>query len=257
RAGAALAAAFGKADRATDLDHQADRLRHRFEAAFWCDDLGAYALALDGDKRPCRVRSSNAGQCLFTGIADPERAVRVAHGLMASDSYSGWGVRTLAATEARYNPMAYHNGSVWPHDNALIAYGFSRYGLQELAVRVLAGLFEAGAYFDLHRMPELFCGFDREPGEGPTLYPVACAPQAGAAASVFLLLQSCLGLGVSGTEPQVWFTRPRLPPFLREVRITNLAVGGAVLDLLLVRHEGDVGVNVLRGEGEVEVTVSK
>jgi glycogen debranching enzyme len=257
RAAAVVAAALGRQDRAAELNRQADRLRERFEEAFWCDELGTYAIALDGAKRPCRVRSSNAGHCLFAGVADPGRAARVARGLLSGDSFSGWGVRTLAAGEARYNPMAYHNGSVWPHDNALIAYGFSRYGMQDLATRLLTALFEAGTHFDLHRMPELFCGFSREPGEGPTPYPVACAPQAWAAASAFMLLQSCLGLWVSGAQRQVYFTRPRLPSFLREVRINNLAVAGATVDLLFVRHEGDVGVNVLRREGDVEVTVAK
>src|SRR5262249_33352787 len=219
--------------------------------------LGTYALALDGEKRPCRVRSSNAGQCLFAGIADAQRAASVARNLMATDSFSGWGVRTLPVNEARYNPMAYHNGSVWPHDSALIAFGFSRYGMQHLAASLLTGLFEAGTYLDLHRMPELFCGFPRDPGEGPILYPVACAPQAWAAASAFMLLQSSLGLWVSGAERQIWFTRPRLPPFLREVRISNLMVADATVDLLLVRHEDDVGMNVLHREGDVEVTVVK
>ena len=130
RAGAVLAAALGMPDRAAELERQAGRLRERFEAAFWCDDLGTYALALDGDKRPCRVRTSNAGHCLFGGIAAPDRAARVARGLMAPELFSGWGIRTLAATEVRYNPMSYHNGTVWPHDNALIAFGAARYGLQ-------------------------------------------------------------------------------------------------------------------------------
>jgi glycogen debranching enzyme len=244
-------------DRAVELDRQAIELRERFEAAFWLDDLGTYALALDGAKRPCRVRASNAGQCLFTGIAAPDRAARLARGLLAPDLFSGWGVRTLATGEARFNPMAYHNGTVWPHDNALIAYGFSRYGLQGPAVDILTGLFEAGTYFDLNRMPELFCGFARESGEGPVPYPVACAPQAWAAGSAFLLLQACLGLGVSAVEPQIVFTRPRLPVFLNELRITNLSVNGATVDLLLIRHADDVGVTVLHREGCVEVVVAK
>jgi glycogen debranching enzyme len=257
RAASAVASALGRHEQAKELTRQAEALRARFEAAFWCEELGTYALALDGDKRPCRVRSSNAGQCLFAGIAEPARAARVARGLMSAGSFSGWGVRTLDVGEVRFNPMAYHNGSVWPHDNALIAYGFCRYGMPELAARLLAGMFEAGTHFDLHRMPELFCGFAREAGEGPTLYPVACAPQAWAAASVFMLLQASLGLWVSGTERRVWFTRPRLPLFLREVRITNLSVAGATADLLLIRHEEDVSVNVLRREGEMELTVAK
>jgi glycogen debranching enzyme len=257
RAGAVLATALGMPDRAAALGRQAEALRARFEAAFWCDDLGTYALALDGEKRPCRVRSSNAGQCLFGGIAAPDRAARVARGLMAPESFSGWGIRTLAATEARYNPMAYHNGAVWPHDNALIAAGAARYGQRDLAARVLAGLFAAGTYFDLNRMPELFCGFDREPGVGPVLYPVACAPQAWAAGAAFLLLQACLGLGVSGVERQVWFHQPRLTPSVPELRITNLEVAGASVDLHLVRHGDDVGVNVLRRAGDVSVVVAK
>jgi glycogen debranching enzyme len=257
RAGALLAAALGQAERATELEGKAEALRQRFEEAFWCEELSSYALALDGDKRPCRVRASNAGQCLFTGIACPERARRVAQTLLGPESISGWGVRTLAACEARYNPMGYHTGAVWPHDNALIAQGLARYGLASKAVRLLTGLFGASLYFDLHRMPELFCGFAQEPGEGPVLYPVACAPQAWSAASVFLLLQACLGLGVSGLAAEVCFTGPCLPPLIGELRIHNLEVAGAVVDLQLVRHEHDVGVNVLRREGDVRVTVVK
>jgi glycogen debranching enzyme len=172
------------------------------------------------------VRASNAGHCLFTGIASPERARRVARTLLGADSFSGWGVRTVSVVEARYNPMAYHNGSVWPHDNALIAQGLTRYGLEDRALQIWTGLFEAGLYFDLHRMPELFCGFPRYPGEGPVLYPVACAPQAWSAASVFLLFQACLGLTINGPEGQVCFTRPCLPESLGELRIHNLEVGG-------------------------------
>jgi glycogen debranching enzyme len=153
--------------------------------------------------------------------------------------------------------MSYHNGSVWPHDNALIAYGLARYGRAEEALRLWTGLFEAGRYFDLHRMPELFCGFPQDAGEGPVSYPVACAPQAWSAASVFLLFQACLGLEMNGPEAQVSFTRPQLPDSVGELRIHNLAVGNGTLDLLLVRHEDDVGVNVLRREGDVQILVVK
>jgi glycogen debranching enzyme len=256
-AGAVLAAALGMRERASVLEGQAEELRTRFEAAFWCDDLGTYALALDGEKRPCRVRASNAGLCLFSGIAFPDRAGSVARDLASSDMFCGWGIRTLAATEARYNPMGYHNGAVWPHDNALIAYGAGRYGLKDFTARVLAGLFSAATYFDLNRMPELFCGFNREPGEGPVPYPAACAPQAWAAGSVFLLLEACLGLRVNGVERQIWFHQPRLPSFVPELRIKNLDVAGASVDLLLVRHGDDVGVNVVRRDGEVSVVVAK
>ena len=257
RAGAALAAVLGQAERAGQLTRQADELREKFERAFWYEELSTYALALDGDKRRCELRASNAGHCLFAGIASPQRAQRVARTLLSPASFSGWGVRTLAASERRYNPMSYHNGSVWPHDNALIARGLARYGQAEQALQIWTGLFEAALHFDLHRMPELFCGFPQEPGEGPVPYPVACAPQAWSAASVFLLLQACLGLEINAPEARVCFTRPQLPASLSELRIHNLEVAGASVDLLLVRHEHDVGVNVLRRDGDLQVLVVK
>jgi glycogen debranching enzyme len=154
--------------------------------------------------------------------------------------------------------MAYHNGSVWPHDNALVAYGLARYGMGDLAARIWTGLFEAGRWFELQRMPELFCGFAREAGEGPTLYPVACAPQAWSAASVFLLFQACLGLSIDGRRAELTFTRPCLPPALGELRIHGLELGDATVDLQIVRHaDDDVSVNVLRREGDARVTVRK
>jgi glycogen debranching enzyme len=256
-AAAELAGVLGKAERAEDLRKQAHILRDRFERTFWCEDLGTYALALDGGKRPCRVRSSNAGHCLLTGIAAPERARRVAQALLGPESFSGWGVRTVAATEARYNPMAYHDGSVWPHDNALIAHGLARYGLTEDVLRIMCGLYDASRFIDLHRLPELFCGFVRRPGEGPTLYPVACAPQAWSAAAVFLLVQACLGLHIDSPRGHLSFAHPILPPFLEEVEVHNLRVGRAVVDLAFLRHDNDVGIKVLRREGEVEITMVK
>src|SRR5262249_12613354 len=152
-------------------------LRRRFHERFFCEEIGTYALALDGDKKPCKVRASNAGQCLFTGIAEDEPARRITEQLLGDAFFTGWGIRTISSAEVRYNPMSYQDGSVGPQDNALIAAGMSRYGDKNAAVRVLNGLFEASTFVDLHRLPELFCGFIRRPGEGPTLYPVACSPQ--------------------------------------------------------------------------------
>ncbi len=257
RGAAELALRLGHPERAAALKQQAQTLRDRFLQAFWCEDLSTYALALDGDKRPCRVRSSNAGQCLFTDLATPAQARRVAETLLNDDSFSSWGIRTLAGSEARYNPMSYHNGSVWPHDNALIAAGFGRYRLKEAALRVLTGLFDASIFMDLHRMPELFCGFARRPAEGPTLYPVACAPQAWSAGAAFLVLQACLGLRVEAAEKRIRFSYPCLPEFLKEVWLRNLRVGEAAVDLHLVRAAHDVGVNVLRRHGEVEIVLVK
>jgi glycogen debranching enzyme len=253
RAAARLAGRLGDAARAKALTARAESLRVRFEESFWSEELGSYALALDGSKRRCEVRASNAGQCLFTGIVSRERAARVATGLLDAASFSGWGVRTLAATEARYNPMSYHNGSVWPHDNSLIADGFARYGLKSEALQVMTGLFDASLFFDLHRLPELFCGFARRPGESPTQYPVSCSPQAWASGSALLLLQSCLNLRVLGTEGRVVFTKPLLPEYLAAVSIRGLRVRDAVLDLVILRHGNDTAIDVPRKEGDVEV----
>jgi glycogen debranching enzyme len=208
-------------------------------------------------KQPCRIRSSNAGQCLFTGIVASNRAQRVARTLIAPDSFSGWGIRTIAEGEARYNPMGYHNGSVWPHDNALIALGLARMGRSDLALQIFSGLFEAGTHFDLHRMPELFCGFPRDDNAGPVLYPVACAPQAWSAGAVFLLFQACLGLQIDAPHKLLRFHRPKLPEAVDWVKLSDIQIGDAVVDIALERHENDVGVNVLRREGRVRMIVEK
>jgi glycogen debranching enzyme len=253
-----LALLIGDGTAAQELKNQAESLRRRFEEIFWCEDISTYAMALDGSKRPCRVRTSNAGHCLFAGIATEEHARRVATTLTDETSFSGWGIRTVASNEARYNPMSYHNGSIWPHDNSLIAAGFARYDLKGSVAMVLAGMMDASIFFDLHRLPELFCGFPRRPGEAPTLYPVACAPQAWASGAVFLLLQACLGLDVFAPERRLVFSKPFLPQFLPQVSIRDLKVGDASVDLLLTRHdEGDVGVNVLRRNGILDVVVLK
>jgi glycogen debranching enzyme len=256
-AAADLAAALGFHGRSAELERQAEALRRRFEEAFWCDDLGTYALALDGDKRPCRVRTSNAGQCLYAEIASPERARRLAATLLDARSFSGWGLRTVAAGEARYNPMSYHNGSIWPHDNALVAHGLAAYGLKQEALRVFASLYDASVAVDLYRLPELFCGFDRLPGSKPTLYPVACSPQAWAAGAVFMLLEACLGLEIDAPGRRVRFRRPVLPEFLDHVEIAGLRVGAATLDVELQRHGDDVGIDLRRRDGELEVLIVK
>ena len=257
KAAAGLAALLGDEERAATLTRQAEELREKFERTFWCEQISTYALALDGEKNPCEVRASNAGHCLFSGIASPPRARRMAHTLLNGSSFTGWGIRTLDANEARYNPMAYHNGSVWPHDNAICALGLARYGLKDAALKILEGLFDASLAMDLHRMPELFCGFHRRPGEGPTRYPVACAPQSWSAGAVFLLLQACLGLDIDAPAARVHLRQPVLPEGLGHLRIRNLTVGDARIDLVLKRHGDDVGVHLKGREGEVEVVVVK
>jgi len=240
---------------AQNLDEQAQKLAERFEAAFWCPEIETYALALDGDKNPCRVRTSNAGQVLFTGIAAPDRAARVAAGLLQPHFFSGWGIRTVATSEARYNPMSYHNGSVWPHDNALIALGLARYAQKQAIASLFEGLFWAGTYMDLRRLPELFCGLRRQRGHGPTLYPVACAPQAWASATPFTLLEASLGLQFDPFKNEIRLCNPQLPPFLDEVILRNLQLGSSSVDLRVRRHRDTVSLDTPRISGNIQVSV--
>jgi glycogen debranching enzyme len=246
---------LGHEGRAGELEAQATRLAARFEEAFWCPEIDTYALALDGAKEPCRVRSSNAGQLLFTGIVRPDRAARLAEGLLRPQFFSGWGVRTLSALERRYNPMSYHNGSVWPHDNALIVLGLARYGFKRAAGQIFGGLSAAASYMELRRLPELFCGFQRRRGRGPTLYPVACSPQAWASAAPFLMLQACLGLEFDPDRGEIRFRHPWLPDFLDEISLVNLALKEASVDVTLRREKDEVSLCVGRRSGDVRVSL--
>jgi len=257
RRAAALADALGLDGKADALRQEAESLRVYFEERFWCEEESTYAIALDGRKRPCRVRTSNAGHCLFGGIASPDRARRVAEGLTGPDMFSGWGVRTVSSSESRYNPMSYHNGSVWPHDNGIIAAGFSRYHLDDLVAAPLAGLFEASGTIEGHRLPELFCGFHRRPGEGPTLYPVACSPQAWASGAVFHLIEACLRISIDVDHRRICVDRPVLPPFLSYVRLLDLALPFGRVDLLFEQRPLAVGVTVLRRDGDFDVRVTE
>jgi len=257
RAAARLAAALGKLDRADELEAQARNLKSRFEELYWCDDLGTYALALDGRKKACRVRTSNPGHCLYTRIVSPERAGILAQGFLGFDFFNGWGVRTVGSREARYNPMSYHNGSVWPHDNALLAAGLGRYGYREMASRICLGQLDVSAFVELHRLPELFCGLERRLGEKPTLYPVACAPQSWASASVYMFLESCLGISIYTPRKEILIERPYLPPSVPEVWIRDLRVGSACLDLHFFRtgKAEAVETEIVRKSGAADVRV--
>jgi len=252
KAAAVLARCLGREDASSWL-RRASRLREQFDRAFWCDDLDTYALALDGKKQPCCVRTSNAGHALFTGIAKPERAMRVLESLLDDEGFSGFGIRTVATKEARYNPMSYHNGSVWPHDNAMIAAGFSHYGLGAGTLQVMNAIFDGSTFVELHRLPELYCGFQRRQGAGPTLYPVACSPQSWAAGAVFMLIQACLGLTLDGVRGRITFRRPGLPDWMESLELRGLRVGEAAADLRISRNGDDVGINVLRRDGHVEI----
>jgi glycogen debranching enzyme len=255
RLAARCASRLGKNDKAQQLEAEAKLLAERFEDAFWCDDLGTYALALDGAKEPCRVRTSNAGQLLFSGIVREDRARLVAADLMRPHFFTGWGIRTVARGEARYNPMSYHDGSIWPHDNALIALGFARYGLKHSVAHLFKALFDAATYMDLRRLPELFCGFRRENRRGPTLYPVACAPQAWASATPFTLLEAALGLEFDAKRGEIRLRNPRLPAFLNEVVLRDLQLGASSVDLRVRRHGDEVSLEVLRTRGRIQVSI--
>jgi glycogen debranching enzyme len=246
---------LGRLDMVRKLEAEAEILAERFEAAFWCEELGTYALALDGAKAQCRVHSSNAGQLLFTGIVREDRARRVAADLMSRRFFSGWGIRTIAEGEARYNPMSYHNGSIWPHDNALIALGFARYGLKHSVAHLFEGMFETASYMDLRRLPELFCGFRRERRRGPVLYPVACAPQAWASGAAFTLLEAALGLEFDAARGEIRLRDPKLPEFLNEVVLRDLKLGPSSVDLRLRRHGEEVSLEVLRTRGQIQVSI--
>jgi glycogen debranching enzyme len=245
--------ALGEGDRAGALRQQAKELQHRFEEAFWCEDLDCYALCLDPDKQPVRVVTSNAGHLLWSGIADPGHARRVVQRLLAPDMSSGWGVRTLSTRHPAYNPLSYQRGSVWPHDNGILALGFRRYGFAAEAARVARDVSEAASHFAGHRIPELYAGIERRPGSFPVQYLGANVPQAWAAGSIFHLLQAILGLQADAPNGRL-HVDPALPRWLPDVTLQGLAVGGARVDLRFrrvgERSEWDATVR----QGQIEVS---
>jgi glycogen debranching enzyme len=238
------------------LESQAASLKTCFNEVFWCYDLGMYALALDGEKQPCRVRTSNAGHCLYTGIANPENARVIAQSLVGRDFFSGWGIRTVAKGESRYNPISYHNGSVWPHDNSIIAAGLARYGYKAEAGQVLSANLDASTVIELNRLPELLCGLERRPGDSPTLYPVACSPQAWAAGAAFLLLQSCLGISIDAQQKQITFEDPYLPERISQIWIKYLRLGDSTVDILVERNDYLVMVQASENLGGINVFIT-
>jgi glycogen debranching enzyme len=257
RAAAEIAEALDDATEALRLRNDADRLQANLDERFWSDELATYALALDGKKRPCLVRTSNAGHVLFCGVAGEERALAVGHDLMGQDLFSGWGVRTVAVSASLYNPMSYHNGTVWPHDCAVAAAGLARYGMTESAGRIFSGLFDAACRFPDFRLPELFCGFRRRSGEGPVAYPSACTPQAWASGAVFLLLQACLGIDVDAKKGLIRVTRPFLPHWLDHVSIDDLKVGTGSASLQFRRDGDGVAVSLSGVQGPLRLETSR
>jgi glycogen debranching enzyme len=252
---AALARVRGEQDLAIRLDEEADTLRRRFEEVFWSDEQGFYAMAIDGEKRRADAIGSNPGHCLWSGIVSPDRASRVVARLMEPDMFSGWGIRTYASGQVGYNPIGYHTGTVWPHDVSLIAAGFKRYGFHEEVNRLVGRVFEASQHFADFRLPELFCGFDRSVSPVPVPYPVACSPQAWAAGSTFLFLETMLGLRPHAAMAELELRRPQLPDWLTKVTISNLRVGEGDVDLLVHRWRGGTSAEVIRKSEDLSVTI--
>jgi glycogen debranching enzyme len=252
---ARIARSLGDMARAINLVESAHALQARFNTAFWCNDIETYAQALDGDKQPCRVRTSSPGHCLFTGIAHAERARQIIAGFGDEQFFSGWGVRTVAEGELRFNPMSYHNGSVWPHDNALLASGAARYDDKAFALRILNAQFDVARHFDHMRLPELLCGFRRRDREMPLQFPVACSPQSCSAGSTFLLLQSVLGITIDALDQRIVLAHPVMPEGVEEIRVRNLVVSDASVDFTVRRHAGAVSVGVDRREGKLDLVI--
>ncbi|HEX5787209.1 MAG TPA: glycogen debranching N-terminal domain-containing protein [Woeseiaceae bacterium] len=236
RAAADIARAMGDSDLAAGCEETARSLAAAFDRDYWDEELGTYVLALDGEKAPCRVRSSNAGHALLAGIARPERAAVLARSLTSADMYSGWGIRTLSVAEVRHSPLSYHNGSVWPHDNALIAMGLARYGYRKEPLRVMSGLFDASLYLTGSRLPELFCGFARKRGGGPVEYAEACAPQAWSSAALYACLAATLGITFDAPRRQIRIEHPALPEYLHWVEIHDLPLGERRISLRFERN---------------------
>jgi glycogen debranching enzyme len=254
KAGARLAAAFGDPVLAGQFFEQAEDVKAKFNRDFWDDRLGTFALALDGSKRKCLVKSSNPGHCLFSGIVSDEHAARVADLLLGDEMFSGWGIRTLGSGEVRYNPMSYHNGSLWPHDNAIAASGLARYGFYRHAAKVFAAAMDVSELMELRRLPELFCGFHRRShSEGPTLYPVACSPQAWAAGAVYMFLQASLGITFAPAERLIQIEGQFLPDFVRELTITNLRLRDASCDIRVEQLSSSLYVDIIRQSGDISI----
>ena len=248
---------LGDNTRAADLRAQATELRRKFNEAFWIEEEHFFAMALDGDKRQVRTVTTNPAHGFYCMMIDPEHAEDVAARLLKPDMFSGWGIRTMSKSSVAYNPMSYHNGSVWPHDNALIAAGLKRYGFHKQTNRIATAMFETANHSDYMRLPELFCGFTRRTPNRPVSYPVACSPQAWAAGSPFLLLQAMLGLSARAQENLLTINSPVLPPWLNTVELKNLRVGDSMLHLVFRREGETTSFSMLNKEGSVRVVMEE
>jgi glycogen debranching enzyme len=242
--------ALGKQDRAAKLREKAVALFQRFNEEFWDDELGFYAYALDGEKRKVLTVASNAGHCLWSGIVPPERARKVVERLMAPDMWSGWGIRTLSTQNPAYNPHKYHTGSVWPHDNAIIALGFKRYGFGAEAARIAGDISDAASHFLANQLPELYTAMERDEATFPVQYAGVNVPQAWAAGSVFFLLQAILGIVPDAPRGKLYLD-PLLPPWLPDITVSGLRLGKHRFDIRFWRDDETTRFELLHGDAKM------
>lgn len=255
RVAASLYEQNGEWTKGHELEEKANKLQQKFLQDFWSERSGLLAFALDGKKNALRTVVSNPGHCLFTGILPRKKSLRLVERLMKPDMYSGWGIRTMSDKEVAYNPMSYHNGTVWPHDNAIIGYGMRQVGSFEYLKTLVDDLFEAALHFTHFRLPELFCGFTRRGKAGPAQYPIACDPQAWSVGTFFLLLRAVLGIKCRGNE--IYITDPHLPEFLNTLRLENMRVGTGVASLDFTRRQDKTYCSVVGTKGNVKVIIAK
>ncbi|MHB8512387.1 MAG: amylo-alpha-1,6-glucosidase [Actinomycetota bacterium] len=248
---------MGDGVRAERLTQQAATLKRKFNEKFWLQEERFYAMALDRDKNPVRTISTNPAHGLYCEIIDEEHAADVAERLLEPDMFSGWGIRTMSKAAAAYNPMSYHNGSVWPHDNAFIAAGLKRYGFHRRTNRIATALFDAAIFSQTMRLPELFCGFTRRSPNRPVSYPVACSPQAWAAGSPFLILQAMLGISARAHENLLTINSPVLPAWLNVVELKNLRIGSSTLSIAFKREGDMTSFSLLNKQGNVRVVMEE
>jgi glycogen debranching enzyme len=254
---ASLSEVMDMNEKASVLRKKASDLKKKFQEEYWSEDKSVYYLALAGEeKRPCNIVASNTGHCLFSRIASQDHAEKIASVLLSNNMFTSWGIRTLASDEVRYNPMSYHNGSVWPHDNAIIAYGFANYGLKDEVKKLITGLFDASLFLEGQRLPELFCGFKRRPGEAPTAYPVACSPQAWSVASVFMVIQALLGMDINEAEDVIRFYKPVLPDFIEKLEVRNISFRNQRIDLEFVKTGENVNIGLLNNDIPVKIEIT-
>ncbi|MHB8858446.1 MAG: amylo-alpha-1,6-glucosidase [Thermoleophilia bacterium] len=248
---------LGDRERAEELSGQAETLKHRFNEAFWMPREGFYAMALDREKRQVKTITSNPAHGLWARIIDEDKGQLVADRLMQPDMFSGWGIRTMSKASINYNPMSYHNGSVWPHDNAIIIRGLKKYGFNPEASKVASGLFDAALHYDYYRLPELFCGFTKRSISRPVNYPVACSPQAWAAGSIFMILQALLGIEADAPSNTLYVNSPVLPKWLNEVDVKGLRVGKAAISLKFRRDVDVTSFVVTEKMGTIRTIVTE